>query len=222
MTEYPKINAPFHRDMSKPGNPLISGKWSEPEFEYLKDNAWEWTEKVDGTNIRIEIHRVDDFVTITVKGRTDNANIPPHLLEALKEIFKDTTYVGGAFWHDTPVEQLRGTSSLVVLCGEGYGPKIQGGGKYRDDASFVLFDVNIDGWWLSRTNVNDVARKLGLDSVPVVGYGTLSEAVRLVKAGLPSIWGDFEAEGLVVRPVVPLFNRKGNRITTKIKHRDFR
>jgi hypothetical protein len=55
MTEYPKINAPFHRDMDRPGHPLIVGRWSEPEFEYLKDCQWEFTEKVDGTNIRIVI-----------------------------------------------------------------------------------------------------------------------------------------------------------------------
>ncbi len=31
------------------------GEFAQPEFETLKDVQWEWTEKVDGTNIRIMI-----------------------------------------------------------------------------------------------------------------------------------------------------------------------
>jgi hypothetical protein len=133
----------------------------------------------------------------------------------------------------------------VVLFGEGYGPKIQGGGKYRPDASFVLFDVKIGDTWLTRDNVDDIAEKLGIDSVPVLGYGTLSDAIAVVKGDtrrrvellnpdgcffekqyipgpLMSRWGEFEAEGIVARPVIPLFDRQGKRIITKIKARDFR
>lgn len=218
MSEYPKINAPFHRDMTKPGNPLVIGKWSEPEFEYLKDCDWEWTEKIDGTNIRILLSYSPEFgLSVGYRGRTDNADIPPHLRVALDELFATTARVEHVnSWmesHDL---------TNVVLYGEGYGPKIQGGGKYRPDPSFVLFDVRVGDFWLDRTNVNDVASKLGLDSVPVVGYGSLAEAIDRVKNRLESMWGEFEAEGLVVRPNIPLFNRKGHRITTKIKARDFK
>lgn len=221
-TEYPKINAPFHRDMEAPGKPLIVGRWSEPEFEYLQDNEWEFTEKVDGTNIRIVIERVNDYIEWRALGRTDNAQIPAPLMDTLKGMFNDSTFIGGALFGGTPIEQLQGTSETVVLYGEGYGPKIQSGGKYRSDQSFVLFDVKFGPWWLSRENVNDIAKKLKIESVPVVGYGTLNQGVEMVRRGLDSIWGDFEAEGVVARPAVPLFNRKGNRITTKIKARDFK
>ena len=130
----------------------------------------------------------------------------------------------------------------VTLYGEGYGPKIQkGGGNYREDASFVLFDVKIGDFWLDRENVNDVAEKLGIDAVPVIGKGTLWDAISIVKGqppasfpfkvhngtwngrdGMKSQWGDFEAEGIVARPTVPLFTRQGHRIITKIKGVDFR
>ena len=39
--------------------------------------------------------------------------------------------------------------------------------------------------------------------------------------GKQEYWGDFIAEGIVARPKVTLFTRKGERLITKIKHRDF-
>jgi hypothetical protein len=39
---------------------------------------------------------------------------------------------------------------------------------------------------------------------------------------LISRWGEFEAEGLVARPEVELFDRAGHRIITKIKAKDLK
>ena len=38
----------------------------------------------------------------------------------------------------------------VILFGEGYGAKIQNGGLYRSDNSFILFDVMINGNYQNR------------------------------------------------------------------------
>lgn len=221
---YHKINALYKRDSR---GKMVHGDWAVPEFEYLANNEFEFTEKVDGTNIRVNIDRYNDNCTVEFAGRTDNAEIPKHLLAALREMFDTENYngnkTGAAIFGDWPIEKLRDTHSHVTLYGEGYGPKIQaGGGNYRNDASFVLFDVKIDGFWLDRDNVNDIARKLGIDSVPVIGQGSLYDAESLVKNGLKSQWGDFEAEGIVARPAVPLFNRKGERIIAKIKGKDYK
>lgn len=234
-TEYHKINAPFKRDMSAKTKPLIMGDWALPELEYLANNQFEFTEKVDGTNIRIELTRVEDLIFVDYKGRTDNADIPMPLLLHLEKTFpkasefrRDLSMPSYFERYFTVVGWMVDNSlDAVVLYGEGYGPKINGGGKYRDDPSFVLFDVKIGDWWLDRSNVNDVASKLGIDSVPVLGTGTLWDAIDMVRTdnfrqGLKSEWGDFEAEGIVARPVVPLFDRKGHRIITKIKGRDFK
>ena len=54
----------------------------------------------------------------------------------------------------------------VILFGEGYGPRIQkGGGKYRDDASFILFDVYLPqkNLWMKRDAVEDIAKTFGID-----------------------------------------------------------
>lgn len=392
METYQKINGLYKRYREGPNKGrFIMGEWAVPEFGYLANNQWEFTEKVDGTNIRIGWNAYSGEVEFG--GRSDTAVIPKPLLAYLEETFTPELFFNA------------GLLGEFVLFGEGYGPKIQGGGKYRDNVSFVLFDIvsksgTIEEWitnhsdqqsatpnvatlqevsvshaierdsdrslsleksgtsgpesietltsneptilgrvengtyrkslaslsnstrkclsckvefvpsvimqklpeagtgilprlplttativyvleaycvehvmsafnkltsiragskqpqptshnfWLDRDNVNDVASKLGIDSVPVLGTGTLWQAIAFVTYGTPytsveidrfkimsendpdlldrlakpmrSQWGDFEAEGIVARPTVPLFNRKGERIITKIKAVDFR
>ena len=74
---------------------------------------------------------------------------------------------------------------------------------------------------LQRVDVEDVAAKLGIDVVPIIGEGTLHDAVTRAKAGIRSAWGDFQAEGIVARPKTELKTRSGHRLIAKIKCRDF-
>lgn len=213
MQPYHKINSVFKRD--KNTHKLIYGDWSMPEFAYLQDNIWELTEKVDGTNIRI---KVDADGSVQFGGRTDRAIIPKELHDFLESVFKTPQFKSAArsLCVDHQINDL-------VLYGEGYGPKIQkGGGRYSSSPQFVLFDIKVDESWLARDQVDANADLLGLDSVPVLGYCDLHEAVRLVSSGLESTWGDFEAEGVVARPEVTLFDSRGRRIITKIKGVDFK
>lgn len=211
MAPYHKIQTLFKRDMSQPNKPIMEGEWSVPELGYLADNQWEFTEKVDGTNIRVYYN--PEFNTLAFNGRTNNASIPSQLLNRLTDKFmslREKGVLSDVF------------TGPVVMYGEGYGAKIQkGGGNYRADQDFVLFDVKIGDWWLRRGDVEEVGKTLELDVVPIVGRGTLYDAIDQVKKGVKSKWGDFEAEGIVARPTVELFARNGERIITKIKCRDF-
>jgi len=77
---------------------------------------------------------------------------------------------------------------------------------------------------LTRDNLEGIARQLGIDVVPVVGYGTLDEAVEFTKMGYKSLIAqnkDYDAEGLILRPPLELFNRAGERIIAKLKAKDF-
>lgn len=212
MSEYHKIQTMFMRDIASKHRTLILGQWSLPEFEYLAGNEWTFTEKVDGTNVRVSY---DGLGGLQFGGRTDAAQMPTQLLTRLQDRFMSAA--GQARLADT----FQSTDT-VVLYGEGYGAKIQkGGGNYRQDQDFVLFDVRVDKWWLQRADVEDVAKRLGLDVVPVIGKGTLHDAIALARAGIVSAWGPFPAEGIVARPTVELMSRSGHRIITKIKTRDF-
>lgn len=208
MKEYHKIQTVFMRDPATNHKALLHGQWSVPAFGYLAQNMWLFTEKVDGTNIRVMI----GDGKITFGGKTDAAQIPAALTERLMERFLPQ--------QDKLLENFPNGGCLY---GEGYGARIQkGGGNYRPDPDFVLFDVKVGDWWLEREYVESVGAEYGLDVVPLIGAGRIAEMIDMCREGFTSQWGDFMAEGIVARPVVELRTRSGERIITKIKHKDFR
>lgn len=207
MQEYQKIPGPFRRDTDGPNrNKVIYGAWTSPELEYLSDLDWVWTEKVDGTNIRIHW----DGHKVTYGGRTDNAQIPAKLLPVLDELVPEELF-----------EQQFGSTS-ATLYGEGYGAGIQKGGIYRPDMGFVLFDVRIGDWWLRRPDMLQVACGMGLLTTPVVKQCPIRAAIEIVRRGLPSTWNpDVRAEGLVGVTPGGLLDRSGQRLMVKVKTVDF-
>jgi hypothetical protein len=207
MKKYHKIQTVYKRDPENNFKTLLEGEYSLPEFEYLKDNEWVFTEKVDGTNIRVMFNSENSYLEF--RGKTDKAQMQPVLLPVLPKLFPAIKLK--SIFDDTP----------VCLYGEGYGPKIQKGGVYRDDVSFVLFDVQIGRWWLERSAVEEIADRLGVDIVPIIGRGTLCDMINIAKDGFNSTWGEFIAEGIVARPIIELKARNGGRIITKIKYKDF-
>jgi len=207
MKEYHKIQTVFLRDPNTKFKTLLEGDFALPEFKYLANNEWVFTEKVDGTNIRVMF----DGQQITFGGKTDDAQIPAFLVTRLQDVFLPQLETFKAKFADG-----------ACLYGEGYGAKIQkGGGNYRPDQDFVLFDVKIGDWWLERSSVEEIASVLKLDIVPIIGTGTLYDMVEMTRRGFNSLWGNFEAEGIVARPSVELKTRNSHRVITKLKHRDF-
>ena len=208
MQEYHKIETLFERD--EKSKKLIEGKFRNQTIEYLKDNLWQFTEKIDGTNIRI----LWDGHKVTFAGRTDKAQIPAELTNRLFELFGGET-------NEQLFEQKFGETE-VMLCGEGYGAKIQNGGLYRENQDFILFDVMIAGNWQPRESVEDIAKYFNLDIVPIVLEGTIQEAVNYVKTKPKSKIGEANSEGVVGRPIRELQDRTGKRIIVKVKVRDFK
>jgi hypothetical protein len=213
MREYHKINSLWKRDLGQKSKPIILGSYAQPIFELLKDLEWEWTEKVDGTNIRIHW----DGTAVKLGGRTDAAQTPMDLIERLQELFPAPKML-----------EVFGEKGGITLYGEGYGAGIQKGGAYiPDHKDFILFDVTGgDDFpvWFARDNVEGIAQRLGVKSTPVVGRGTIAQAVTKGREGFVShVSADtkFLAEGLVIRPATELRDRFGHRVITKIKYRDF-
>lgn len=208
MIEYHKIETVFERDEKT--KKLKEGIFINPTIRYLENCWWEFTEKIDGTNIRV----VWDGHKVTFFGRTDKAQIPTELANRLFELF-------GGEANEQIFEQKFGNTE-VMLCGEGYGKKIQGvGSLYKDTQDFILFDVMIDGNWQPRESVADIADYFGIDCVPIVFSGTICQAVDYIKTKPMSTIGTAPMEGLVGRPEVELQDRTGKRIIIKIKVKDF-
>ena len=210
VPKYPKIQTVYKRDPDNNYRTLLIGEYSLPEIEYLAHNEWLWTEKIDGTNIRVYW----DGVRVWLGGRTERSQIPPFLVNSLEELF--------------PTEKFRQIypDTEMVLYGEGYGNKIQkvGNSYIKDDTNFILFDVLIGGYWLEREDIEDVAHQLEINFVPIRGRGSINDAIEMVRNGFSS-WTshdhDLIAEGLIMFPSEQLFNRHGSRIITKIKYKDF-
>ncbi len=195
---------------------MLFGQWSLPEFEYLAGNQWILSEKIDGCNIRVMF----DGSEIRYNGKTDNAQMPGDLIETLHkmfdlklELFKETF---------NAKEGYEPGMTEVCFYGEGYGAGIQkGGGLYQETKEFILFDIKIGHLWLQRKDVEEIGDKFSVRVVPVIGEGTLKEAEDFVRKGYKSQWGDFLAEGIVARPKIEMRDRRGNRIITKLKHKDY-
>lgn len=204
--EYHKIDTLFERDERFVVDP---SKLKKSVLGTIKE--WDVTEKIDGTNIRVMLSLDGD---VTFGGRTNNAQLPADLLMKLMQMFPRQQMID-AFW-------INGKPSQAILFGEGYGAGIQKGGAYRADKSFILFDVLCDGkWWLDREAVNDVAAKLGIDTVPYLGRMTLDQIIALVREPFSSKIGSATAEGIVARPIETLFDKRGERIIIKLKTKDF-
>lgn len=208
--EYHKIETLYERDLET--FKVKPGVFKNRTYSLLK--TWRWTEKVDGTNMRI----IWDHLAGTVRfgGRTDAAQIHGDLSKYLQETFT--------------VENLQFAFPDVsaVIYGEGYGAGIQkGGGDYSPTKKFIAFDVLVEGtWWLSHENVRDVAERLDIPMVPDFGLMPLESATEFVQAGFNSIVAynngvQRQAEGLVGRPIEPLFDQRGHRMIVKLKTNDF-
>lgn len=207
LKEYHKIETIFKRDDTT--HKLNEHSYRNETVEFLKDIEWEFTEKIDGTNIRIywDGHKVQYF------GRTDKAQIPSNLMNFLLSKF------GGNVIEEM-FEQTFGEKE-VTLIGEGYGAKIQNGGNYRSDNSFALFDVIVDEVYLNRDGVKSIAAIFNLETAPVVFNGNLQKGIDWVKTKPNSLIGTAKSEGLVARPKIELKDKLGNRIIVKIKVCDF-
>jgi len=210
MTIYHKIETPFTRDMEGTKK-LIEGTYRNECVDFLKDNRWIFTEKVDGTNIRV----IWDGHKVSFAGRSDNADIHGLLIEKLQDYFQGNT-------NEEIFEEKFGETP-VVFYGEGFGGKIQKGSAYRPTPDFIMFDVKVGDTWLERENVDEIATAFSVETVPILLEGTIAEAVEYMKKKPNSVVAFEEKimEGLIGTPGARLTDFRGNRIITKIKECDF-
>lgn len=244
---YQKINTIFMRDAKNVIMPYES--FTEPEFEYLRGLKWRAEEKVDGTNMRIEVTKVPVWdggiegrmingveFKVRIAGKTDNAQIPKNLLKHMQEKYPNEKVLAALGLKEfIPVEEWENEHNwltyeqipnIYTIYGEGYGEGIQSGGWYiKEGNEFIVFDVKVNDIYLKTDARDEIATKLGAPIVPFIGYFTLDEAIAFVRKGFRSHVAQNPdakmAEGLVLRTDLGLRNRMGNRLIVKIKYEDF-
>jgi len=214
--KYPKINSLYQRNLDGDRS-LIMGQFACHEFSTIKN--WTIDEKIDGNNIRIILDKTHVINSVRFGGRTDDAQIPTKLLDYLQDTFTLEK-----------MESIFKDSNYVVLFGEGYGGKIQSGGYYRSDVSFVLFDVYVSGWWLKKEDVMSLAEKLGIAHTPIISKAnpyvdwSIDEIVEFVRSKPNSEFSQekHEMEGIVARSEPQLLFRDGTPVMFKLKCKDFK
>ncbi|MBM3886833.1 hypothetical protein FJ364_02780 [Candidatus Dependentiae bacterium] len=210
--EYPKINSLFKRNVSD--NSLIISDYACPEFGLLK--AWRVEEKIDGTNIRIVYDPLacTPEAKLSILGRSKDSAMPAQLHEWLKNHFT----------LDRIEQVLAGAKSKCIFYGEGYGGYIQSAGPYyQKSVGFMLFDVLIGHWWLTREDVAKKAAELGVPFPPDLGIMTEKEIVALVQSKPLSkcTITSYGMEGIIARPEPLLLFRNGRPVVWKLKVKDF-
>ena len=244
---YQKINTIFMRDAKNVIMPYDS--FTEPEFEYLRGLKWRGEEKIDGTNMRIEVIKVPVWdggiegstingveFKVRIAGKTDNAQIPKNLLKHMQEKYPDEKVLAALGLKEfIPVDEWENEHNwltyeqipnIYTIYGEGYGEGIQSGGWYiKGGNEFIVFDVKVNDIYLKTDARDEIATKLGAPIVPLIGYFTLDEAIDFVRKGFRSVVAENPevkmAEGLVLRTDLGLRNRMGKRLIVKVKYEDF-
>lgn len=204
-----------------------STRASGPEFGFRQEavgqiSKWLVTEKVDGMNMRVLYQpNWPKAPMIQFFGRTDRANIPGDLRTHMEQTFTPTA-LSVAFDTSDPLDPEPLLPDEVILFGEGFGPGIQKAGQaYGGVKRFILFDVVVNGVWLSFANVQDIAQKLGIESVPVLCEACDLETAKLsVGHSLLQAPDSEHIEGIVARTDPYLFDGRGKRVMFKYKLRD--
>lgn len=155
---YQKINTIFKRDNK---NVIMQyAGFVTPEFEYLRSLKWRGEEKIDGTNMRIEVTSRIEYVIeyennidlvetdevlgvhfdVTIKGKTDNTQIPKELQKYMEDNYpKEKVLESLGLKKYIPVDEftehkwndIADVPAKYTIYGEGYGRKIQkAGGNY--------------------------------------------------------------------------------------------
>jgi hypothetical protein len=210
---------PFVRD--KQTNKVKKGQWSDPIFDYLQNAKFIFTEKLDGTNIRLIYQPEQEYhsesgqplkARVSIKGRSDGAQVNGHLVDWCKTL--DVEKFVTVFGH-----------RAVCIYGEGVGSGIRKGGLHYGPTHFRAFAIKGPHGFYRADIADDILRKgLGLQVAPVVLEATLNEGIEYMKTGFRTQLGPnpntFQAEGLVGVPTVPICKPNGERIIVKLKHCD--
>lgn len=250
MQYYPKINTCFQRNLDRESplyNCIVPDKFTQSEFELFSKHGikWEATEKVDGecTSIHLipdkkqveyppgEWTWMQDY-KVEVHGKSDTSQMRIDEVEMLQRI-GDKTKLVKAFSREVVPEEgprvpfVQGPDVECIIFGETYGKGMQkAGNRYcKDKLKFICFDIRVGDLWLERDAVEDICKKLDIDTVPYLGEMSIQEAIDAVKKGFPSQVSEdptLEAEGIVLRAPLGLLTRRGERLITKIKVKDFR
>ena len=211
------LNPHDHRPdvQSKISVDLYNSQYQTKEIAYLWACPWTVKRKLDGENIRIYW----DGEQALWNGKSNNFQCSAEF-----QNYMNNTFIEEIF------EEKFGREKEVYIYGEHMGPKVQGNELGLDKDELVILDVEINGTFLDKDGIINVASYFGVKSVYDYMDGALAsigEALDPIESSLEYfIWEVAEGElsdweGIVCTPACNIKDHNGKRIIVKIKNKDY-
>jgi Rnl2 family RNA ligase len=220
--EFRKYASIDNTNRAKTINYFIQSGYTQSDIE------WVATLKVHGANFsywtdgkEVKVGKRSGFLGNGAFYNYDRLPYKDEMLDIIKDLGASTlTIYGeifGGFYPHPDVKKIPVVS------------KVQSGVYYNPDVDFIAFDWVVDGKLLSWDEVKRLCRKYDIPHVPELGRGTFEEVMNISPVfpdplyrqyGLPPIENN-EAEGLVLKPVNPIFMNCGSRVILKNKNPKF-
>lgn len=194
--------------------------------------SWVITEKVDGMNMRAIFSWTEETgLQLAVRGRTDMANLTPQVIAAVERAFRveavgdvmvDSRQIISRVWET----ELK-AGKTVTFYGEAFGEGIQKNPLRMAGVRFYVFDILVgEKTWMRDDQISLLADQIGFKRVPMLG---LVHGLPETKEQVDELTGGFSRiaterirpEGIVARPILPLFDTWGNRIIWKLTYREY-
>lgn len=175
----------------------------------LQMTQWQFKRKLDGENLRV----FWDGEQALWNGKSNKFQCGAELTD-----FMNNTFIEEIF------EEKFGRDKKVYLFGEHMGPKSQGNELGLMKSEFVLYDVNINDFWLSSEDIKEIAKYFNIktcyDFMPdenVCNFtGSLYDLINDTADGRFKDW-----EGIVATPCVECCYQNSDRVIVKIKNKDY-
>jgi Rnl2 family RNA ligase len=192
---------------------------NHPHFPFSK---WQVTEKIHGSNFSF-ISDGNDVKIGKRSGFTDGSFYNCYeVLEKYRQnvltLFND---LGLSFGNNI---------SYIQLFGELFGPGVQKGVEYGGEKDFRLFDIVIkesdkESFFLSTDAVELMSVRHQIPHVPIIESAVSFEEAMKVSPDFDSLILGKEnnkAEGVVIKPIFPMFLNSGSRIILKNKNEAYK
>jgi len=187
------------------------------------------TEKIHGTNVYVgrifhENGEQEDFASSRKVQRTKPDNVSelknnrywlPWTLPQFDEMINN-------IYHDLLEKQIEGftkqQTNVVDVFGETYGKGVQSLAYGRTNIGFVVFDIRINGEYISFKETISYCEKHDISHVPVLCYEKYDFARLKWLSDGKTVLGNYKhiREGIVFRPIVERTNPKIGRVILKM------
>ena len=181
------------------------------------DVPWVAHEKIDGANFSF----ITDGNIVAVASRNQLVNGGFYnCQDVIDKYTEKVQYLKNIHFAD---------ANQIQIIGELYGKGIQNKVYYGEDKDYMAFEIQVDGVVVDAAIAAGVLTYVGIPTPPSFGtFKNLDEALELPNVFISRVFtereyelGENDAEGIVLKPVTPVYLDCGSRVILKNKNPAF-